>query len=560
MECNNHQAQPRGYVGAGFDRLVSWMIGYPPERCSFTTQALRIPVSDGLTRIELAADLYQPLRHDGAKPLGTVLVRSPYGRSIPIALTARPYAARGYQVLLVSSRGTFGSGGDFDPFRTEAQDGKAVVEWMRKQSWYTGTFATVGGSYLGYVQWALLVDPPKDLVAAVPGVSPHDFSRCIWESGAFNLDILRWADMVAKQEQPFSLWDTLGLFGTRKLDSALSGIPLAQAVQTHQGGKTPWLDTMLAKPDMSDPFYAPMQHGAALERSNIPILIITGWYDLFLEQSIEQYVRLKERGCNVSLTVGPWAHFKSGTAKQMSRHGFDWIEEHLAGSSEAKRSVAVQYFVTGADEWRSEATFPPKTHSCEFHLHGGGRLLEQPPSTTVTSSTFTFDPRQPTPTIGGNGLSLGSGICDDIPLAKRSDVLVFDTAPLEGDLEFCGKPTIKLAHSSSSAFADIFVRVSEVDKNGKSHNITEGFKRLDTERDDSADLKLALNHCAHRFLEGKRIRLLVAGGNFPQYARNHGVENLDNTGSEMRAVKHTIHHDAVRMSKVVFPVRSFRPR
>jgi putative CocE/NonD family hydrolase len=560
MESNNHPAQPRGYIGAGLDRLVAWMTGYPPERCSFTTQALRIPVSDGLSRIELAADLYQPLRPDGAKPLGTVLMRSPYGRSIPIALTSRPYAARGYQVLVVSSRGTFGSGGDFDPFRTEAQDGKAVVEWMRKQSWYTGRFATVGGSYLGYVQWALLVDPPKDMVAAVPGVSPHDFSRCIWETGAFNLDILRWADMTAKQERPFAILDLLGLFGTRKLDRALNGIPLAQTAQAHQGGKTPWLDTMLAKPNLSDPFYAPMQYGAALERSNIPILIITGWYDLFIEQSIEQYMRLKERGCIVNLTVGPWAHFKSGTSKEMSLHGFDWIEEHLGGSAVAKRSFAVQYFVTGVDEWRSDASFPPETYSCSFHLHGDGKLLEARPSATHTFSKFTFDPQQPTPTFGGNGLSLGSGLCDDTLLAKRSDVLVFDTAPLESDLEFCGRPTIELAHSSSSAFADIFVRVSEVDKNGKSHNITEGFKRLDPERGDSVDLKLALNHSAHRFLEGKRIRLLVAGGNFPQYARNHGVENLDNRGSEMRAVEHTVHHDAVHVSKVVFPVRSFRRR
>jgi putative CocE/NonD family hydrolase len=554
MASSDHPDQPRGVLGGVLDRLLSWLIGFPPERCNFTTQALRIPISDGLSRIELAADLYQPLRPDGAIPLGTVLVRSPYGRSIPIAITPRAYAARGYQVLIVSSRGTFGSGGEFDPFRTEAQDGTAVVEWMRKQSWYTGTFATVGGSYLGYVQWALLSDPPKDLVAAVPGVTPHDFSRCIWENGAFNLDIVRWADMVANQEKPFSLWETLKSFQSRILDGALSGIPLTQSVEAHQGGKTPWLDTMLAKADISDPYYAPMQLGAALERSNIPILIITGWYDLFLEQSIEQYMRLKERGCNVNLTVGPWAHFKSGLSVPMSRHGFDWIEEHLAGSVEAKRTVAVQYFVTGAQEWRSAASFPPNTTTSSFYLQGDGKLMKEPASVTPGSSTFTFDPQRPTPTIGGNGLSLGSGCCDDSALARRSDVLVFDSAPLGEDLEFCGRPTIELAHSSSSLFADVFVRVSEVGKNGKSHNITEAFKRLDAKRGDGVELRLELNHSSHRFLKGKKIRVLVAGGNFPQYARNHGVENVDNRGSEMRTVEHTVHHDAIRVSRVMFPV------
>jgi putative CocE/NonD family hydrolase len=555
MTSNEHTSQPRGVLGGLFDRLLSWVVGLPPERCNFAVQALRIPTHDGLLRMELAADLYRPLFPDGVRPLGTVLIRSPYGRSIPIAITPRQYAARGYQVLMVSNRGTFGSGGELDPFRTEVQDGKAVVEWMRKQPWYTGTFATCGGSYLGYVQWALLCDPPHDLVAAVPGVSPHDFSRCIWGTGAMNLDIVKWADMVAHQEEPFSLWGLLRQSQSRKLEHVLSSTPLAQNIQAHNGGKLPWLDTMLATANMCDPYYTPMQLGQALERADLPILIITGWYDLFLEQSIEQYMRLKERGCNVNLTVGPWTHFRSGLATQMNRHGFDWIEEHLAQSAEVKRTVAVQYFVNGAQEWRNAASFPPPTVPSTLYLHGGGKLKNEPVSSKSDFSMFTFDPQQPTPAIGGSAL-LGNGSCDDTILAKRNDVLVFDSALLDDDLEFCGQPAIQLAHSSNSPFADIFVRVSEVDKNGKSRNITEAFKRLDPNRGDNSELNLALNFCSHRFLRGKRIRVLVAGGNFPQYARNHGVKNDDNTATEMCAVEHTIHHDAVRMSKVVFPVLS----
>jgi putative CocE/NonD family hydrolase len=550
MANNDQASQPRGIFAGLFDRLVSWMIGFPPERCSFTTKALRIPVSNGLSRIELAANLFSPLFLDSTKPLGTVLITSPYGRGLPIAISARAYAARGYQVLVVSSRGTFGSGGDFDPFRTEVEDGKAVVEWMRQQSWYTGTFATCGGSYLGYVQWALLCDPPKDLVAAVPAVSPHDFSRCVWGTGAMDLDIVRWADMQGK---PVSLWDSLRSLWSPKIEDVLNRTPLAQNIQAHHGGKTPWLDTMLAKADISDPYYAPMQLERALERANIPILIITGWYDIFIEQSIEQYVQLRERGCNVNLTVGPWTHFKSGLAPQMSRHGFDWIEEHLAGSSKARRTIPVQYFVSGAQEWRNASSYPPHTKPYTLYMHGGGKLMDEPVSTASGYSTFTFDPHRPTPTIAGNGLISGGGGCNDTALGRRNDVLVFDTAPLEEDWEFCGKPIVELAHSSSSPFADVFVRVSEIDKNGNSHNITEDFKRLDPHRGDGAELRLLLNHCSHRFLKGKRIRVLVAGGNFPRYARNHGVENDGERGSEMRAVEHTVQHDAVRMSKVVFP-------
>jgi predicted acyl esterase len=188
MASNDQPGVPRGVFSRLPDRMLAWLIGFPPERCNYTTQSLRIPISDGLLRIELAADLLQPSLNGTLKPLGTILFSSPYGRGLPIAITPRAYAARGYQVLVVSSRGTFGSGGEFDPFRTEVQDGKGVVEWMRNQSWYTGTFATCGGSYLGYVQWALLCDPPKDLIAAVPAVSPHNFARSWLGTGANVLD------------------------------------------------------------------------------------------------------------------------------------------------------------------------------------------------------------------------------------------------------------------------------------------------------------------------------------------------------------------------------------
>lgn len=135
----------RGVIGSFVDRLLRWQFGLPVETCNYKVQPLRIPIHEGTDRIELTADLYVPVLLKDNKPAGTVLVRGPYGRGFLFAaLLARIYAARGYQILFVSSRGTFGSGGEFDPFRTEVEDGKAVVEWMRKQPWYTGTFATLG--------------------------------------------------------------------------------------------------------------------------------------------------------------------------------------------------------------------------------------------------------------------------------------------------------------------------------------------------------------------------------------------------------------------------------
>lgn len=138
-------------------------------------------------------------------------------------------------------------------------------------------------------------------------------------------------------------------------------------------------------------------------------------------------------------------------------------------------------------------------------------------------SSFVFDPKDPTPTVGGNLLLLGGGSTDDTALAARSDVLTFTTEPLENDVEVAGKIVVQLNHASDNADVDLFVRISEVDAKGRSHNITETYRRLSV-ASEAQILVLHLNDCAHRFTKGYKIRLLIAGASFPQYAVNAGRE------------------------------------
>lgn len=146
---------PRGYAGALFDWYLGWKHGLPPATSSYTITLVKIPL-EGDDDIQLLADLYRPITKDDKPVAGTILVQCPYGRGFPISMIARFFAPRGYNVLFVSTRGTFGSGGSMDPARTDGADGPRVVRWMRKQPWYTGSFATMGGSFLGFTQWALM--------------------------------------------------------------------------------------------------------------------------------------------------------------------------------------------------------------------------------------------------------------------------------------------------------------------------------------------------------------------------------------------------------------------
>jgi len=532
----------RGLVTTLVDRLGHRQLGYPPESCSYTTTSVRIPVSSKTEDFELVADLYEPVLPKDENPVGTLLIRSPYGRGFILSfLSARPYAARGYVCLLVSSRGTFGSGATFDPFRNEEQDGHAVVEWMRKQDWYTGSFATLGGSYMGFVQWALLRSPPPDMVAAVIQCAPHDASKQLWGTGSLSLEFIVWAENLAHQEETgiLRLFESLNL--SKRMRPVLDGLPLAASVKSHFNGRAPWLDFIVDHPDLSNPHYEQMKFSEALDRAKIPILLISGWDDFFATQTLEQYTRLSERKTNVALTVGPWNHIQMGLNVKVGQQSFDWLEEHLGKRKASSRKSAVQYFVTGAEDWRDGDIWPPPTTQRTLYIRSNNELNDDEPAAEEEgSSTFTFDPQQPTPTMGGN-LLLGGGSADDTTLAARSDVLTFTTESLKEYVEVFGKITVELSHSSDNQEVDLFVRISEVNARGQSHSITDTYKRIQRSR-DNGPVTLKLRDCAHRFAEGNRIRLIVAGASHPQYA------------IIPEEAVHTIHHGKMGVSKILLPV------
>lgn len=161
------KAARRGWLDSLIDRLLGWRASFPPEQNNYTTQTITLPL-EGDDNVQLAADLYQPLAVDnnlgaGATAVGTLLIQSPYGRSAPLSIfLARLWAARGYNVLFVSTRGTFGSGSSdqFDPAALDQKDAIRVVRWMRRQSWYTGSFATFVRSPFIYLTY------PSRLVVA----------------------------------------------------------------------------------------------------------------------------------------------------------------------------------------------------------------------------------------------------------------------------------------------------------------------------------------------------------------------------------------------------------
>ena len=348
--------RPLHPAAAALSKVLSRAWSLPPQRNRVAIErGLHVPMSDGTV---LLADHYLPVSVASA---ATVLVRCPYGRGLAYAMPALLYAERGYHVMLQSCRGTSGSGSTFRPYADEADDGQDTVGWLRGQNWFDGRLATVGASYLAYVQWALTLDPPPELKAMVVQVSPHDLGASCFGHGPFELyNRLAWSEMMAHHEQQGLVrWVWRVLRAGKRLAPMLSTLPLTATGAAIGGAGAPWYAEWLAHPDLADPYWDHRRTAAALERVTVPTLLISGFYDLFAEQTMQQYQALRRRGVQAALTVGPWSHITvdGGIA---TRETLAWLDAFAAGDGPTPRRQRSAPGSAAASSGRSCRTGRPR--------------------------------------------------------------------------------------------------------------------------------------------------------------------------------------------------------
>ena len=107
---------------------------------------------------------------------------------------------------------------------------------------------------------------------------------------------------------------------------------------------------------------------------------------------------------------------------------------------------------------------------------------------------------------------------------------------------------------SSLAYADVFVRLCDVDEEGRSHNVCDGLTSL-TGADELTRAAVRLWPTAYLFKRGHRIRVQVSSGAFPRYARNPGTGEPLATATMLLAADQTVHHDPEHPSALILPVR-----
>jgi len=549
---------------------------------------------DGVT---LHADVYRPAG-DGKFPV--LLQRTPYDRS-NTEVFARKAVARGFMVVAQDVRGRYGSEGDWYPFKHESEDGFDAVEWAAALPHSDGRVGMFGGSYVGATQMLAAVAHPPHLAGICPIVTASNYhENWTYQGGALQ----QWFD----QSWTSGLaQDTLNRFigqGTNAMIGAttlpLKKYPLFNVAM--EGGATglsellaPYYLDWIEHPSYDD-YWRKWSIEEQYSQIQVPALTVAAWYDIFLPGSLKNYIGLhagagnEQARANQRLLITVGGH--AGNTQKIGDVDFGtatneydedeliirWYEHLFKGvvNEYTNPKKPVRLFVMGANQWRSEESWPLKRAiEAHYYLHGGaansasgnGVLSTHLPQAEKPDS-FLFDPANPVPTVGGplccDGNHLEAGPKDQHELEKRRDVLVYSTAPLEDAVEVTGPVSLELWVKSSTVDTDITGKLVDVWPNGFVQNLSEGILRL-RYRDGNTEahpmqpgkvyqIKVDLAATSNLFQKGHRIRLEVSSSNFPRFDRNLNTGKSAANDAAFVKSMNVVLHDAAHPSAVLLPI------
>jgi hypothetical protein len=524
---------------------------------------LEAVMPDGVT---LLADRYFPVgfRADGRQP-PVILVRSPYGRGGFAGLAfGRVFAQHGFQAVVQSVRGTFGSGGVFDPFASERDDGMATVAWLKQQPWFGGTFGTYGPSYLGYTQWALAPDAGPELRAMSAQLTASQLHDAVYIGGAFALEsTLSWSALTSQIERPLAGW-AAGIVSPRRAKrAALSGRPLTALDALAVGAELPFFQDLLRNAGPGSPssaFWMRRDHSNGVRDVSAPVSLVGGWYDVFLPWEVRDYLELRRAGHRPQLTIGPWYHADPRNLRASVSDALAWFRAHLLGDPSGLREAPVRLYVTGAGEWRDYPDWPvPGMREQRWYLQAGRALAIRHPIGAPAPDSYRYDPAQPTPAPSGPRVLGNAEPEDNRQVEARRDVLTYTSEALPSGMEIIGPVRAVLYIRSNRACTDFVVRLCDVAPSGASVSVCEGVRRLVDGRpaadaDGVRRVEVEMWPAGHKFLPGHRLRVQVASGAYPRVDRNPGTGERLGSDTTLLTADQEVFHDTEHPSAIILPV------
>ena len=521
---------------------------------SGSRREVRIPMTDG---VQLAATLYLPETDD---PQPCLLEALPYRKDDLTSSYAEGYLKlrddHGYAVCRLDVRGTGSSAGDAtDEYPAEEQrDLVEVIAWLAAEDWCDGNVGMFGTSYSGFNSLQIACERPPALKAVCAIYSSDD----------------RWTDDVHWRGGALRLVD---LVDYCHYMTPLIVLPPVPAAWSHPDGRSwdtewqrrldtfePWVLTWLRENRYGDYWRRGSVRlgpdGSGYDRIACPVMLVAGWADGYRNNSFRTIKALAANGVPHRLLAGPWAHADPTTAMPGPRIDFDremvaWFDHWLRGAGSHE---------DGCDVFVRTWTSPEP----DLDLHEG-RWLRLPSIPPRSASVLTLEGPRAILSAADIGTAAWIDCAGHLPWGQSEDQRSDDDRSLTWDLEpprgpFVGHPRVHLRISTDAEAGSLSVKLCEVSADGTSALVSRGTLDLafrsgvhgtaePLAAGEMYDLDLDLDACAYEFTPGHRLRISLAGSDWP------------NTVAPPRPYTLTVHEGQLELPILEgdFPTPSFGP-
>ncbi len=474
-------------------------------RARYTKYEYRIPMRDG---VKLFTSVYVPKDASRDRRYPILMTRTPYGVA-PYGSDAFPDRVgpseaaenEGFIFAYQDVRGRYMSEGQFVDVRPtapakgpkdvdESSDTWDTIAWLlRKVGCHNGRVGLWGISYPGFYATMGTIDAHPALVAASPQAPIADWfiGDDFNHNGAFFLPHAFNFLSSFGRPRPEPTTRTEPRFDHKTQDGYrffLEAGPMPAYDRKYLKGEVAFWKEILAH-DTYDAFWQARNVRPRLTGIRPAVLTVGGWYDAEdLFGALETYKAIERQNPGISnrLVMGPWSHggWARGTGEALGRVRFGqptskvfqeqvelpFFRSWLKDAVDPKLPEAY-VFETGRNEWRALDAWPPKeAKPLALYLSAGGVLSKEPPRDEGSEAfdEYVSDPAKPVPFTQDTsiGMTIEYMVDDQRFVARRPDVLAYQTEPLDDDLAVTGPIAARLSVSTTGTDSDWIVKLVDV--------------------------------------------------------------------------------------------------
>ena len=473
----------------------------------------------------------------------TVIMRSPYvdyaenqPEEFSVEKTVsmqKAFIENGYAVVYQHCRGCGKSGGDFIPYTNERMDGLALQQWVREQDFYNGELYLCGGSYTATVHFATAPFAP-DIKGAVFNKQDCNRYNGSYRNGIYRIGYWNWLANMYKKKTPMQRNCTQETYNV---------LPFSDFTRTVFGEDIASFNERIRHPEKTDEYWQTVAPECrdCIKNANIPILLTTGFYDLYTGGVFAMWDSMDEQTkAQSALIAHPYDHsglynyqpirFENGMiSEQFGEYQVRWFNAIRGKETPFVELGKVTYYHSFGDGWRTDDFSTPASQRV-FSLGDGEK-------------SYDYDPTNPASFNGGLSINYGGTAWQDPPHV-RDDVLTIYTPAFEKDTFIQGKMQAKLRVKSSCEDTCFYIRISLVKQDGD-YGLRDDIQKISNFRadytpNDEVELAFCFDEHAFTVKKGEKLRIDISSSAFPLFVRHTNNKGLFSEQTTTQVARNTI--------------------